>query len=185
MASESTVHLLRWERRPRTHPHHFVVYCLVCAHMLLDDIIQLGMWTVTTVDGVLCCRRWLTVTLCEVVTNEICFFYRKMSRARCKPICEIHCRLVLFSHKSRIDADVLIPHFQRLHHTAQKRPKQLHRLFSRTHEYHSVVLSVRMSHQYLSDCEGRTPRELVVFTWCNYICQVERLLQVHLSWSCI
>ena len=33
MASETTVHLLRWERRPRTHPYHFFVYCLV-AHIL-------------------------------------------------------------------------------------------------------------------------------------------------------
>ena len=26
-----TVHPLRRERRPRTHPYHFFVYCLVCA----------------------------------------------------------------------------------------------------------------------------------------------------------
>ena len=59
-------------------------------------------------------------------------------------------------------------------HTAQKWLTQLHRLFSKTHEHHSVFLSDHMAHQYLSDCEAQTPSDLVVFTWCNDVCQVER-----------
>ena len=66
-------------------------------------------------------------------------------------------------------------------HTAQKWIMQLHRLFLRTHEYHSVVISSHMSHQDLADCEVHTPIELLVFIRCNDVYQVERLLQVHLS----
>ena len=52
-------------------------------------------------------------------------------------------------------------------------------VFSRTNEYHSVVMSVRMPSQYLSDCEVHTPRGPVVFIWCHCVCQIERLLQAN------
>ena len=61
----------------------------------------------TTVDGVHCCRRWLTVTV-RSPDNGNMFLFRKqqssklMSRACCKPICEIHCKITLSSHKVRI-----------------------------------------------------------------------------------
>ena len=70
MASKSTVHLLRWERLPRTHPYHCFVYSLVCAQICPC----VAWWCHTTeyVDGdhrrwctVHYCRRWLTATVCD------------------------------------------------------------------------------------------------------------------------
>ena len=67
--AESVVH-----EHIRTTSSCTVWFAHIYVHKLIDDILQHG---ITTVDGVHCSRRWLTVTVCEVVTMETMFLFRK------------------------------------------------------------------------------------------------------------
>ena len=73
-----------------------------------------------------------------VVTMDNMFIFRKQQSSKSVESmllthvypCEIHSKLVLSSHKDRIRAGVLIPHFHRLHHTCYGNTLFLCRFFN-------------------------------------------------------
>ena len=111
----------------------------------------------TTVNGGHCrCRRWLTVTVCEVVTMENMFrFHNQQSsnnvcpRACANPYVKCTTSSSSLLTRKEDDADVLAPHFQRLHHTCSGKTLFLCKFLQR-HGIVAVHCSQLRSLQYYS-----------------------------------